>query len=95
MRQNRQYLSYTHCNRIFWNEFHLGKHLRTINEWFPINEKTGFEDEPEYQEMLEEKKYCINNFEKQYTNHRIINERIDQNFTYNAHRNIFQAEQQF
>ena len=88
--KKRKDLSCHHCNKTFCNEFHLSKHLRTINEPkiitknynSPIHSKTGFEDDPKFQELLEEKKAYINNFEKRFTNHRVINERINSEFTY-------------
>ena len=83
--KKRKDLTCHHCNKTFCNEFHLSKHLRTINEPkiitrnynSPIHSKTGFEDDPKFQELLEEKKAYINNFEKRFTNHRVINERIN------------------
>ena len=86
----RKNLSCKHCSKTFCNESHLGKHLRTISEpkinarnyLSSIHPKTGFEDDPKFQELLEEKKDHINEFEKRYTNHTVINKRIDSDFTY-------------
>ena len=88
--KKRKDLLCNHCNKKFCNEYHLGQHLRTINEpkiitknyQSPIHLKTGYEDDPKFQELLEEKKAHINDFEKQYTNHMVINKKIDSNFTY-------------
>ena len=87
---NRKTLSCAHCNAVFCNEFHLGKHMRTINEAkiitknynSVIHAKTGFEDDPKYQKIIEEKKAYINDFEVNYTHHKVINERIPFDFTY-------------
>ena len=89
--RNRKDLLCHHCNRTFCNEHHLGKHMRSISEpkiltrnyQSPIHAKTGFEDDPQYQELLEEKKDHVNSFEKRYTNHIIINQKVGSNFTYN------------
>ena len=79
-----------HCNKTFCNEYHLGKHTRSINPLKiitknyqdSIHPKTGYEDEPKFQELLDEKRKYIDNFERKFTNHWIVNRRIEPGYTY-------------
>ena len=88
--RNRKDLLCHHCNRTFCNEHHLGKHLRSISEpkiitknyQTPIHSKTGYEDDPKFQELLQEKTKYIDHFEKKFTNHWIINEKTPSGYTY-------------
>ena len=88
--RNRKDLLCQHCDRTFCNEYHLGKHLRSIsqtkiitkNYQCPIHSKTGYENDPKFQELLDEKRKYIDNFEKKFTNHWIINQRTDPGYTY-------------
>ena len=88
--RNRKDLLCQHCNRTFCNQYHLDKHIRSMNEpkiitknyQSPIHSKTGYEDDPKYQELLDEKSKYVNNFEKKFTNHCIINEKTPPGYTY-------------
>ena len=88
--KNRKNIACLHCNRQFCNNEHFQKHLRTINRKtnsvidyeMSINPKSGYEDDPEFQNLLEEKKSEIEDSETLLNNYKIINKEIDPDFMY-------------
>ena len=79
-----------HCNKTFCTDQQMQAHARTIR--LPtegpidyersIHDKTGFEDDPMFQELIDAEKDQIADDDNDYTNHRVINIKIRPDFTY-------------
>ena len=88
--RNRKNISCRHCNRSFCTNNQMEKHLRTISlaKDDPIDyerclhEKTGFEDDPRFQELIATKQEYICDHVREYKHYSIINKKISTDFTY-------------
>ena len=88
--RNRQETYCLHCHKTFCTKQQIEKHQRSINEPREekvdfercIHPKTGFEDDPEFQELIDSKSDHIEDHVLQYTNHKVINRKIRPDFTY-------------
>ena len=88
--RNRKNILCTHCDKTFCTNHQIEKHLRTVNiaKDSPIDyekcihEKTGYEDDPRFEELVEAKWEHICDQITKYSNHQIINKKICPDFTY-------------